>query len=643
MDNKNNGLPNSINKVSNTIEEVKRISSMSSAALAREVAANSVKDREVNDTEVKVYKEVKENMTKMSVKDIPNYIKDISKEVGTGDGVGAAAMAIADKFFPSDSENAKLLNHVKQLETKEMDINSSYDLYSEAHVGFEVDDIKGSDAYKEAALNQSLKTNLAMVAATVIERNAHIASKDNALGTQDEIVNTVKDFSPEALEELPPIDFNPSNNNVFKEQEKTKEVNSNIVKDTSPPIDNAKNVGFFDASKNRKENAERNAKARLTRNVQVNSPEVTGYFPYSNLKFKMDPTNSVLELEDDFSEIEKMYDSEGLSNMSKFITSASNHVELLTGDSDKKIINPGDNLRTRLHFMDFKYLLIAKALSSGETSLDVNITCPNCLEEYNLDLDIKRCLALFPEEMQKSCDTYDAGKTWEELTENWRTKETGTVVQKFDEPILDQFTKKHFDKVVYTLNYTEPTIDKYMKIKDAAIALLTFVFRADITPEMMANEVILLRTLHERYPVRVSRLQGIMESFTLIDSITISYFDTRSGSDVLIITDEIEISNFTNVADLYDLVTVYLPKEVLREAREYLTNKYNLEDIRVKMSERAQVPLEEVPMPTLLDEMTQISMQNLTCSKCGHVHAAEASVLFLGFSLAEKSMLKINI
>lgn len=44
----------------------------------------------------------------------------------------------------------------------------------------------------------------------------------------------------------------------------------------------------------------------------------------------MDPTNSVLELEDDFSEIEKMYDSEGLSNMSKFITSASNHVELLS-------------------------------------------------------------------------------------------------------------------------------------------------------------------------------------------------------------------------------------------------------------------------------------------------------------------------
>lgn len=46
--------------------------------------------------------------------------------------------------------------------------------------------------------------------------------------------------------------------------------------------------------------------------------------------------------------------------------------------------------------------------------------------------------------MQKSCDTYDAGKIWEELTENWRTKETGTVVQKLMNQSLDQFTKKNF-------------------------------------------------------------------------------------------------------------------------------------------------------------------------------------------------------
>ena len=42
--------------------------------------------------------------------------------------------------------------------------------------------------------------------------------------------------------------------------------------------------------------------------------------------------------------------------------------------------------------------------------------------------------------------------------------------------VEDEFEKKYFDKIVYTLNFTEPTIDKYMRIKESAIALLTFIF-----------------------------------------------------------------------------------------------------------------------------------------------------------------------
>jgi rubredoxin len=357
----------------------------------------------------------------------------------------------------------------------------------------------------------------------------------------------------------------------------------------------------------------------------------------------MDPTNSVLDVEDDFSEIEKMYMSDGLSNMSKFITSASNHVTLLTGDTDASIINPKDTLRQKLHFMDFKYLLIAKALSTGENVLPVDVTCPSCMKSYNLDLNVKQCLALFPEELQKSHDEYDGGKTYKELTENWRVPETSNVITKLEKPILDEFTSKYFDKVMYTLNFIEPSIDKYMKIKEAAIALLTFVFKEDMTPDMMRNEVSLLTTLYNRHPVRVARLQSIMESFTILESITISYFDTRSGADVLVTTDEITIEEYLDVVKLYDLITVYLPTDVLGAAREYLMNRYKLDEIRQKLADRAQEPVEEIPMPTLLDEMTQISMENLTCPECGHVHAAEASVLFLGFSLVEKLMQKIRV
>ena len=642
----NNGLPTGIKKT-DVQSELKRINAMSDAALAREAAASEANDRDVNAVETATYTNVKNEIEKLPLKDIPNYIKHVSKEVGNGDGVGGAAVAIAGRFFPTNDKDMAIIANVKEMENKEL--TGSYELYGDATLGYEVDDLKRSDAYKAAQLNQSMKKGLAMVAATVLDLNAsqNVNHTDVALGVGSDVVNDIPGISPDELDELPALT---SGNPMLQKQEDVGiRHNQNPLNNTIPdPSGNfqankEQQQPTFDVSKVRKENETKRMLTRLSNNVKVNGPEVKGYFPYSNLKFSMDPTNSVLDVEDDFSEIEKMYMSDGLSNMSKFITSASNHVTLLTGDTDASIINPKDTLRQKLHFMDFKYLLIAKALSTGENVLPVDVTCPSCMKSYNLDLNVKQCLALFPEELQKSHDEYDGGKTYKELTENWRVPETSNVITKLEKPILDEFTSKYFDKVMYTLNFIEPSIDKYMKIKEAAIALLTFVFKEDMTPDMMRNEVSLLTTLYNRHPVRVARLQSIMESFTILESITISYFDTRSGADVLVTTDEITIEEYLDVVKLYDLITVYLPTDVLGAAREYLMNRYKLDEIRQKLADRTQEPIEEIPMPTLLDEMTQISMENLTCPECGHIHAAEASVLFLGFSLVEKLMQKIRV
>lgn len=644
-----------IKKVSDSTKaEINRLNTMSDAALSKEARDSATKDRPVNETEKEVYSNVKNQLNGVPLGELPNLIKDISKNVGSGDGVGAAAVAIADRFFPNTEADAAILNTVHSMENKEMNPDSN-ELYDDATYGYEVDSMKQSDGYKSAKLNKEMKTALAMVAGTVIDlNNSKKTNTSDDLGVMgDEAVKSASGVSPSELDELPPLFGEPPKKEVVGVNHN--HANSSGNQDSHPlftvpdPTDNggipvpAKKQPVFDVAKTRADNASRRAKSRLGNNVKVNGSEITGYFPYSNLKFKMDPTNSILDTEEDFNELDKMYQSEGLNNMSKFITSASKHVTLVTGDSDADIINPGDKLRQKLNFMDYKYLLIAKALSSNEHVLNVEVTCPHCMKEYAVDLDVRTCLALFPEVFQKAHDEYDGSKKYDELTENWRTKETANIVKKLDAPILDEFEKKYFDKIVYTLNFTEPTIDKYMRIKESAIALLTFIFREQITQEMIKNEVTLLTSLYDSNPERVARIQSIMESFTILDSITTSYYDTKSGSDVLIITDEIKIEDNLDITELYDLITVQLSVDILAEARKYLMDKYKLDDIRNMLAQRAQVAVDEVPMPTLLDEMIQISIEGLTCKECGESHNAEASVLFLGFSLAEKSMLKIRV
>lgn len=63
-----------------------------------------------------------------------------------------------------------IIANVKEMENKEL--NGSNELYGDATLGYEVDDLKRSDVYKAAQLNQSMKKGLAMVAATVLDLNA---------------------------------------------------------------------------------------------------------------------------------------------------------------------------------------------------------------------------------------------------------------------------------------------------------------------------------------------------------------------------------------------------------------------------------------------------------------------------------------
>ena len=140
----NNGLPTGIKKT-DVQSELKRINAMSDAALAREAAASEANNRDVKAVETSTYTNVKNEIEKLPLKDIPNYIKHVSKEVGNGDGVGGAAVAIAGRFFPTNDKDMAIIANVKEMENKEL--NGSNELYGDATLGYEVDDLKRSDAY----------------------------------------------------------------------------------------------------------------------------------------------------------------------------------------------------------------------------------------------------------------------------------------------------------------------------------------------------------------------------------------------------------------------------------------------------------------------------------------------------------------
>ena len=99
----NNGLPTGIKKT-DVQSELKRINAMSDAALAREAAASEANDRDVNAVETATYTNVKNEIEKLPLKDIPNYIKHVSKEVGNVDcsSIDDASASALTFFSPPD-------------------------------------------------------------------------------------------------------------------------------------------------------------------------------------------------------------------------------------------------------------------------------------------------------------------------------------------------------------------------------------------------------------------------------------------------------------------------------------------------------------------------------------------------------------
>lgn len=651
-------------------ESIKRMfKSPTPVGLIREARAMDEVDREVNSVEIETYTETKE-MVKDLLKDgdvnIVNAMRAMStiEEIAHGDGNGAAAMAIAEALMPTKERDLELISKVNDMETNR-NKNTAGELYEEAVVVFEIDDIKHSDGYQEALLNQQLKENLAGVASIVLEQNAIIYEKENkkpTFATETPIVDLKDGRVIEGKAEKKKYkdriagiiaDASKESNNVKQEEQPKEEF---VVNDTvsdipkqqndTPVNDNKNTTNVFDTAKIREENAHRRRNSRLSM-IKVAGPKVTGFLPYSNLKFEIDPTTSVIDLEDDYTEMEKLLATEGLSNVSKFITAASQHLSLLTGDKDAEIRNPKDKLRSKIHFLDFKYLILAKALSAGETKLEQTTTCqnPECGEEYDFTLDVKTLLENFPTSLQEKIQDYDANKTYEELTKEWKQVESIYITKKLPTKIYDDYTKRYFNKVVYTVNFTNPTLEKYILLKDTAVSLLLYTFSTEISQNAnsFANEIAMMNFVQELDPIRVARLQSIMESFAILDNILITYVDDSSGTDVSVTTDEIVVSNNMEVAKLYDLVTGLIDNDILAACRDKLEEVFKLSEMRNMIAERLGTSIENVPLPTLLDEMMQIQITNLKCPKCGKFHGAEASVLNLGFSLIQASLNKIKL
>ena len=650
-------------------ETIKRIfKSSNPIGLSREASAMDEIDREVNNVEIETYTETKE-MVKELLKDgdvnIVNAMRAMStiEEIAHGDGNGAAAMAIAESLMPSKERDIELISKVKDME-QNRNKNTTGELYGEAVLGFELDDIKHSDGYQEALLNQQLKENLAGVASVVLEQNAIIYKEQNkkpTFATETPIVDLKdgrviegKAEKKKYKDRIAGIIADASKESTDAKQEQPKE--EFVVNDTVSVIPKQQNnalveektnsTNVFDTAKIREENAHRRRNSRLSM-IKVAGPKVTGFLPYSNLKFEIDPTTSVIDLEDDYTEMEKLLATEGLSNVSKFITAASQHLSLLTGDKDAEIRNPKDKLRSKIHFLDFKYLILAKALSAGETKLEQTTTCqnPECGEEYDFTLDVKTLLENFPTSLQEKIQDYDANKTYEELTKEWKQVESINITKKLPTKIYDDYTKRYFNKVVYIVNFTNPTLEKYILLKDTAVSLLLYTFSTEISQNAnsFANEIAMMNFVQELDPIRVARLQSIMESFAILDNILITYVDDSSGTDVSVTTDEIVVSNNMEVAKLYDLVTGLIDNDILAACRDKLEEVFKLSEMRNMIAERLGTSIENVPLPTLLDEMMQIQITNLKCPKCGKFHGAEASVLNLGFSLIQASLNKIKL
>ena len=549
--------------------------------------------------------------------------QNIAKQVKHEDQIGVVAKAIADTLAPVDKT---------EIDKKLAQIDAEHSgLYSETTKEILKEKLINSPEYQKNDLQEGVNRALTTIADVAVEKSYR--------GTIEEKLRAELGIQAGS-----------------KVQNNVQVPDSPVVKkDNEIPDRKAdSDIKSFDVARTRELNASENRSSRLKSVRSRLGSKTSGYFPYSGLKFEMNATSSMLEKEELYTELEKLYNSNGLRNMSKFITEASKHLKLVIGDIDKGITNPGDALRGKLHAYDFKYLLLYKAISVGETSVEGESNCPKCSGLVNFKVDLLELLKGWSQEQYRSFDNYDASKKYTELTQDWRSiKHVDTFSRgDFDTEdglIYDEIFKASYNKVFYTISYNEPTIEKYMNIKNNAFAIMIHYFK-DSIPSNLRDEDAIMDHINNAFGERVVRLQTIIESLVVIDTIKVSYVyeNPKTPEELGLVVGE----DIITIADLdapktYALINDELDPVVLEMARDYLIKNYDLENRAKQVELNKGYTLEdiagqELAIPTLLEDIIFLDVHGIDCPHCKHKFAAEVSSLWLGFELIQKSIKKMK-
>lgn len=603
-------------------------------AIKRTTKTTEQYDRNISELEATTYKVAKDNLDQVSknvdlnteegIQLMNGAFKEIATHVKHEDQIGMVSKAIADVIAPVPNLN---------VEEKFAQIDKEHTgLYSETTREIKKEEFVNSKEFKDHAIMEGVNRALTTIADVAVEKTyrSGIEEKLKAelgikAGANKEINATV----PESKE---------------------------AKKDNEIPVDRKPNSNpeAFDVARVRETNSTKKRASRLKGVRSKLGSSTNGYFPYSGIKFKMNSTASLLEKEEVYTELEKLYNSNGLRNMSRFISEACKHIVLETGDTDPLMTHPGDTLRKKIHAYDFKYLLLYKAISLGETKVDGSTTCPRCNSENPFSVDLLELLKGWSAEQYRNFDNYDSSKKLEDLTSNWK-KVIGTdtfALSGFDTEdgcIFDEDFKAKYNKIYYTTNYSEPTIEKYMNIKNSAFAIMIYTFKDSLPQDRLTDEDEIMDYINEKFGERIVTLQTIMESLVVIDSIKISYVyeDPKiEGPGVVVGEDTIVIDDM-NAAELHELVNEQLDQTVIDNARDFLIKKYNLEEraLQIELNKgytREQLAGRKLNIPTLLEDIIFFDVAGITCPNCKHVHTAEVSSLWLGFELTQKAMRKMK-
>lgn len=595
--------------------------------LFKETKSTAQYNRTPDTLEVKTYEAAKERLDGVefnpndeeSLKQISKEFKSITKEIAHQDQIGAVGQAIADKIAPVPKDTFGL----DKLDEKYTG------LYSETTKELVRQEIESSAEYKNMEMTKGINRSIAAIADVVGEMNY----RDELTKKLAAEIGVSKKGEVVTGEVPPPVD------------------QDRMIPDTTGNREVAP-IGVFDTAKNKELNNGVKRTSRLKNLRSKLGGKTFGYFPNSKLKFEMNPTQSLIEKEELYAEMEKMYTSNGLKNMSKFITEASKYVNLIIGDSDKNLKHPGDSLRKKLHWNDFKHLLIYKAISAGESEVMVELDCPQCGEKFNKNIELLELAKSWSDEQFKNFEEYNADATYEDITKSWRKIEdtdvyaiTGFETEDGSGLIYDDNFKAPYNKVFFTIKYEEPTIEKYMNIKNSAFNIMIYTFKDETPLEVGSDEQALMTYINQNFGERAVRLQSILESLAVIENIKISYVHEKKAEDgtvesVTVGEDNISISSLTAL-DIYDLINEQLDEKLTDKAREYLIRKYNLEDRarEIKLNQ-GYLPEDiegmELEIPTLLEEMLFMDIRGIECPTCKHKFTSEASVLLLGFTAMQK-------